>query len=69
MRESLLSTLHEDKEHLRASNAVQLEKLRLQLDTQIQKSQLVHSRKVRDESRTRWLTQVKSVGRCGKNLV
>ncbi|XP_044210486.1 centrosomal protein of 164 kDa-like isoform X1 [Thunnus albacares] len=44
-RERLLSTLQEDREHLQASHAVQLEKLRLQLDTQIQKSQLTHSRK------------------------
>lgn len=46
-RERLLSTLQEDREHLQSSHAVQLEKLRLQLDTQIQKTQLTHSRKVR----------------------
>ncbi|XP_041850643.1 centrosomal protein of 164 kDa-like isoform X1 [Melanotaenia boesemani] len=45
MRERLLSTLQEDREHLQASHAVQLEKLRLQLETQIQKTQVVHSRK------------------------
>ncbi|XP_026221627.1 centrosomal protein of 164 kDa isoform X2 [Anabas testudineus] len=43
-RESLLSTLQEDRARLQASHAVQLEKLRLQLDTQIQKTQLTHSR-------------------------
>lgn len=46
-RERLLSTLQEDREHLQASHAVQLEKLRLQLDTEIQKVQLTHSHKVR----------------------
>lgn len=45
-RERLLSTLQEDRDRLQASHAVQLEKLRLQLDTQIQKAQLTHSRKV-----------------------
>ncbi|XP_030601256.1 centrosomal protein of 164 kDa isoform X3 [Archocentrus centrarchus] len=44
-RERLLSTLQEDREHLQASHAVQLEKLRLQLDAQIQKTELAHSRK------------------------
>ncbi|XP_032363158.1 centrosomal protein of 164 kDa [Etheostoma spectabile] len=44
-RARLLSTLQEDREHLQASHAVQLEKLRLQLNTQIQKTQLTHSRK------------------------
>ncbi|XP_074534837.1 uncharacterized protein cep164 [Halichoeres trimaculatus] len=44
-REHLLSTLQEEREHLEASHAVQLEKLRLQLDSQIQKTQLMHSRK------------------------
>ncbi|XP_062242320.1 centrosomal protein of 164 kDa-like [Platichthys flesus] len=44
-RERLLSTLQEDRGHLQASHAVQLEKLRLQLNTQIQKMQLAHSRK------------------------
>ncbi|CAJ1066140.1 centrosomal protein of 164 kDa-like isoform X1 [Xyrichtys novacula] len=44
-RERLLSNLQEDREHLQASHAVQLEKLRLQLDSQIQKTQLGHSRK------------------------
>ncbi|KAM9359161.1 uncharacterized protein cep164 [Symphorus nematophorus] len=44
-RERLLSTLQEDRDHLQSSHAVQLEKLRLQLDTQIQKTQLTHSRK------------------------
>uniref|UniRef100_A0A3Q1HN22 Centrosomal protein of 164 kDa n=1 Tax=Acanthochromis polyacanthus TaxID=80966 RepID=A0A3Q1HN22_9TELE len=38
----------EDREHLQASHAVQLEKLRLQLDTQIQKTQLTQSRKESD---------------------
>lgn len=46
-RERLLSTLQEDREHLQASHAIQLEKLRLQLDTEIQKVQLTHSRRVR----------------------
>ncbi|XP_029302316.1 centrosomal protein of 164 kDa [Cottoperca gobio] len=44
-RACLLSTLQEDREHLQASYALQLEKLRLQLNTQIQKTQLTHSRK------------------------
>ncbi|XP_044057299.1 centrosomal protein of 164 kDa-like isoform X2 [Siniperca chuatsi] len=44
-RERLLFTLQEDRERLQASHAIQLEKLRLQLDTQIQKTQLTHSRK------------------------
>lgn len=48
-RERLLSTLQEDRERLQSSHAVQLEKLRLQLDTQIQKTQLTHSRKVRPD--------------------
>ncbi|XP_034557696.1 centrosomal protein of 164 kDa-like isoform X2 [Notolabrus celidotus] len=47
-RERLLSALQEDREHLQASHAVQLEKLRLQLDSQIQKKQLTHSRKESD---------------------
>ncbi|XP_034058688.1 centrosomal protein of 164 kDa-like isoform X2 [Gymnodraco acuticeps] len=44
-RARLLSSLQEDREQLQASHAVQLEKLRLQLNTQIQKTQLTHSRK------------------------
>ncbi|XP_053285531.1 centrosomal protein of 164 kDa-like [Pleuronectes platessa] len=44
-RECLLSTLQDDRGHLQASHAVQLEKLRLQLNTQIQKTLLTHSRK------------------------
>ncbi|XP_047449664.1 centrosomal protein of 164 kDa-like isoform X2 [Mugil cephalus] len=44
-RERLLSTLQEDRVHLQASHSVQLDKLRLQLDSQIQKTQLAHSRK------------------------
>nr|XP_010792671.1 PREDICTED: centrosomal protein of 164 kDa [Notothenia coriiceps] len=44
-RTRLLSSLQEDREQLQASHAVQLEKLRLQLNTQIQKTQLTHSRK------------------------
>lgn len=55
-RERLLSTLHDDRERLQASHAVQLEKLRLQLDTQIQKTQLTHSRKVRPDRDTYLLT-------------
>nr|XP_020500016.1 centrosomal protein of 164 kDa isoform X2 [Labrus bergylta] len=44
-KERLLSSLQEDKEHLQATHAVQLEKLRLQLNSQIQKIELTHSRK------------------------
>ncbi|XP_060929483.1 centrosomal protein of 164 kDa-like [Limanda limanda] len=44
-RERLLSTLQDDRGQLQASHAVQLEKLRLQLNAQIQKTQLTHSRK------------------------
>ncbi|KAI4815093.1 hypothetical protein KUCAC02_005259 [Chaenocephalus aceratus] len=44
-RARLLSSLQEDREQLQASHAVQLEQLRLQLNTQIQKTQLTHSRK------------------------
>ncbi|XP_041660210.1 centrosomal protein of 164 kDa-like isoform X1 [Cheilinus undulatus] len=44
-RERLLSTLQEDRERLQALHAVQLEKLRFQLDSQTQKTQLAHSRK------------------------
>ncbi|KAK5868465.1 hypothetical protein PBY51_009478 [Eleginops maclovinus] len=44
-RARLLSSLQDDREQLQASHAVQLEKLRLQLNTQIQKTQLAHSRK------------------------
>ncbi|XP_028275300.1 centrosomal protein of 164 kDa-like [Parambassis ranga] len=44
-RERLLSTLQEDRDRLQASHTVQLEKLRLQLDAQIKKTQLTHSRK------------------------
>ncbi|XP_062257529.1 centrosomal protein of 164 kDa-like [Platichthys flesus] len=44
-RERLLSTLQDDRGHLQASHAVQLEKLRLQLNTEIKKTQLTHSRK------------------------
>lgn len=53
-RERLLSSLQEDREHLQASHAVQLEKLRLQLDSQIQKTQLTHSRKVTPDRHTRF---------------
>ncbi|XP_037533352.1 centrosomal protein of 164 kDa [Nematolebias whitei] len=45
LRERLLRTLQDDREQLQASHAVQLEKLRLQLDAQTQKTQLGHSRK------------------------
>lgn len=48
----MLSTLQEDRERLQASHAVQLEKLRLQLDAQIQKTELAHSRKVSQDSHT-----------------
>ncbi|XP_072249033.1 uncharacterized protein [Leuresthes tenuis] len=41
----LVSTLQEDQERLQASHGVQLEKLRLQLNAQIQKTELAHSRK------------------------
>ncbi|KAM4566442.1 uncharacterized protein cep164 isoform 2-T4 [Odontesthes bonariensis] len=41
----LLSTLQEDQERLQASHTVQLEKLRLQLNARIQKTELAHSRK------------------------
>ncbi|XP_034459716.1 centrosomal protein of 164 kDa-like isoform X1 [Hippoglossus hippoglossus] len=44
-RERLLSTLQEERGHLQASHALQLEKLRLELNAQIQKTQLTHSRK------------------------
>uniref|UniRef100_A0A3Q2PNP4 Centrosomal protein 164 n=1 Tax=Fundulus heteroclitus TaxID=8078 RepID=A0A3Q2PNP4_FUNHE len=44
-RESLLHTLQEDRERLQASHDLRLEKLRLQLDGQLQKTQLAHSRK------------------------
>ncbi|XP_037630813.1 centrosomal protein of 164 kDa-like isoform X2 [Sebastes umbrosus] len=44
-RARLLSSLQDDREHLQASHAIELEKLRLQLNTQIQKTQLTHSRK------------------------
>ncbi|XP_075957093.1 uncharacterized protein cep164 isoform X2 [Anarhichas minor] len=44
-RARLLCTLQEEREHLQASHAVQLEKLRMQLNTQIQKTQLTHTRK------------------------
>ncbi|MED6243989.1 hypothetical protein ATANTOWER_011547 [Ataeniobius toweri] len=44
-RERLLYTLQEDRQRLQASHGLQLEKLRLQLDGQIQKTQLAHSRK------------------------
>ncbi|KAK5599403.1 hypothetical protein CRENBAI_021749 [Crenichthys baileyi] len=44
-RERLLYTLQEDRQRLQASHDLQLEKLRLQLDGQIQKTQLAHSRK------------------------
>jgi len=46
----LLSTLQEDQERLQASHTVQLEKLRLQLNAQIQKTELAHSRKVSTHS-------------------
>ncbi|CAG6006589.1 unnamed protein product [Menidia menidia] len=45
MRGRLLSTLQEERTCLQASHAVQLEKLRLQLDAQNQKTQLAFSRK------------------------
>lgn len=48
----MLSTLQEDRERLQASHAVQLEKLRLQLDAQIQKTELAHSRKVSQDRHT-----------------
>ncbi|XP_047248460.1 centrosomal protein of 164 kDa-like isoform X2 [Girardinichthys multiradiatus] len=44
-KERLLYTLQEDRQRLQASHDLQLEKLRLQLDGQIQKTQLAHSRK------------------------
>lgn len=47
LRDTMQSTLQENREHLQTSHAVQLEKLRLQLDTQMQKIQLANSRKVR----------------------
>ncbi|CAN9511082.1 unnamed protein product [Ophioblennius macclurei] len=44
-REQMLSALKDDREHLQASHTLQLEKLRLTLDGQIQKSWLAHSHK------------------------
>uniref|UniRef100_A0A1A8F6I9 Centrosomal protein of 164 kDa n=1 Tax=Nothobranchius korthausae TaxID=1143690 RepID=A0A1A8F6I9_9TELE len=43
LRESLLHTLQEDRELLQASHTLQLEKLRLQLDAQMQKAPPAHS--------------------------
>ena len=57
-RERLLSTLQEDRDRLQRSHAVELEKLRLQLDTQIQKTQLTHSRRVRPDEHTHLLTML-----------
>ncbi|XP_013881469.1 centrosomal protein of 164 kDa isoform X2 [Austrofundulus limnaeus] len=45
LRERSLRTLQDDREQLQASHAVQLERLRLQLDSQTQKTQLGYSRK------------------------
>lgn len=44
-REQMQSALQDDRECLQASHTLQLEKLRLQLDAQIKKTQLSHSRK------------------------
>ncbi|XP_077421961.1 uncharacterized protein LOC144052061 isoform X5 [Vanacampus margaritifer] len=42
-RDRLLSTLQVDREHLQASHALQLERLRKQLDSEIEKAQQTHS--------------------------
>ena len=44
-----MSSLQEDRQRLQASHTVQMEKLLLQLDTQIEKTQLAHTRRVRPE--------------------
>lgn len=48
-RQSLLSSLQEERERLQASHSEQLEKLRLQFDKQIEQMKLEHSLKVRPE--------------------
>uniref|UniRef100_A0A8C6MLU8 Centrosomal protein 164kDa n=1 Tax=Nothobranchius furzeri TaxID=105023 RepID=A0A8C6MLU8_NOTFU len=61
LRESLLHTLQEDRELLQASHTVQLEKLRLQLDAQMQKAPLAHSDKAADPKTMRKMLREEEV--------
>ncbi|CAL8360706.1 unnamed protein product [Merluccius merluccius] len=44
-RERLLCALHDDRERLQSTHTVQLEKLRLELDAQTQRTRLAHTRR------------------------